>query len=164
MHILDSNAVRLPNHVLPPGHIVHVFKLLGAPGCEQTCRQRVMAVAHHAGDGKVNSSARLHIRKKPLPQIVRVAPEIVIRVDAHHGIEEPRLERQAFRGVGLDGMNPFVRHAHLSKERAILIGIAPQVDGVHVEPVFAREHHARYAGARAEVAHTRPLRDIRIAK
>ena len=43
VHILDSHTARLANHISPPGHIVHVFKLLCVPGCEQTCRQRVMA-------------------------------------------------------------------------------------------------------------------------
>ena len=75
-----------------------------------------------------------------------------------------RFERQAFRCIGLDGMDLPIRHAHSAKESAIFGGVAPQVDGVNVKPILAREHHACDAGAGSEVAYARPFRKVGAAK
>ena len=57
-----------------------------------------------------------------------------------------------------------IQHAHSAKESAVLGGVAPQVDGVNVKPIPAREHHACDAGAGSEVAYARPFRKVNAAK
>ena len=123
-----------------------------------------MAIAHHTGDGKVDPPTRLHVRKKLFAEISRIAAEIVVGVDAYHRVEKLLFERQTFRCIGLDGVDLPIRHAHSAKESAVLGGVAPQVDGVHVEPVLAREHHACDAGTGSEVAYARPFRKVGAAK
>ena len=75
-----------------------------------------------------------------------------------------RFEQQAFRCIGLDGMDLPIRHAHLAKESTVFGGVASQVDGVNVRPVLAREHHACDAGTGSEIAYVRPFRKIGPAK
>lgn len=76
MHTFDNQPGRFADHGLSPGHIVHVLKLLGSPRGKQACRQRIVAIAHHTGDGKVDLPTRLHIRKKLFAEIPRIAAEI----------------------------------------------------------------------------------------
>lgn len=84
-----------------------------------------------------------------LVEVARVAPVIVVRVDAHHGIEEPRAKRQPAGGVGLHGMDRRHGDSERIEERAVLGRVTPQVDGVHVEVVLAGKKRARNPGSTA---------------
>lgn len=84
-----------------------------------------------------------------LVEVARVAPVIVVRVDAHHGIEEPRAKRQPAGGVGLHGMDRRHGDSERIEERAVLGRVTPQVDGVHVEAVLAGKKRARNPGSTA---------------
>lgn len=108
-----------------------------------------MAVMHHTGDAEVEFAARPHVRQEALVEVARVAPVIVVRVDAHHGIEEPRAKRQPAGGVGLHGMDRRHGDSERIEERAVLGRVAPQLDGVHVEAVLAGKKRARNPGSTA---------------
>lgn len=84
-----------------------------------------------------------------LVEVARVAPVIVVRVDAHHSIEEPRAKRQPAGGVGLHGMDRRHGDSERIEERAVLGRVTPQVDGVHVEAVLAGKKRARNPGSTA---------------
>ena len=77
-----------------------------------------MAVARHAGYGEEQLSVVLDERQQVLAEVEGVAAEVVVGIDAHHGVEEPvgegkrggvRLERD-----GLPVGEPaFLEEAHV---------------------------------------------------
>ena len=62
VHIQDADLGRLLDHGASPVHVVHVLQLLGGPGDEQTIREIVVAIMHHAGDGKIELGPRFDVR------------------------------------------------------------------------------------------------------
>ena len=61
-------------------------------------------------------------------------------------------------------MNNVAGNAERIEERAVFDGVAPQVDGVGVKPVFAGKQGAGDTGARPKVADTSAAGDACTAK
>ena len=152
MHVHDLHALGLPDHRAPPGHVVHIVELLGRPRCKQACGQIVMAVAHHAGNREQQQPAALDERQKAGAQIRGVASEVVVGVDAHHGIEELRGEGQR-RRVRLERDDLAVGEPEALEEAHVVARFAPEVGGIDGEAVLTCHEGARDARAAAQVEH-----------
>lgn len=88
---------------LPPGNTVDIIQLIGRPRLKQACRRIFVTILLHAREAQCDDPTTLHIRQKLCIQILRAAAEIVIRINAHHRIEETFRKRQSFRSIGFDG-------------------------------------------------------------
>ena len=69
-------------------------------------------------------------------------------------------ERQPLRCIGLHGMYHPVRNLHVAEKRAVFRRVAPQINGIGIQAVFARKHNAGNAGARPEVANAAACREV----
>ena len=99
-----------------------------------------MAVIFHPREGDIDIAAALHERRKLRVQILRIAPEVVIRVRANDRIEELPLKRHR-RRVRLHGDYLPVTQPHPPEESAVFVRIAPKVSGVDREAVLLRHEH-----------------------
>ena len=95
-----------------------------------------MTIADHAGDSEQQLATMLHKRQQVRTQVPGVAAEIVIGVDAHHGVEEAGREGKR-GGIRLDWHDLAARKPNALEEAHVIGRIAPEVSGEHGEAALA---------------------------
>ncbi|MPM64918.1 hypothetical protein SDC9_111809 [bioreactor metagenome] len=113
-----------------------------------------MEVLLHARHDEEEPSAALGQRQQVLAKVIRVAPEVLVGVDAENCVEELPCVRQIVR-FRMDGHDLFGSQPERAEPLPVFRGFDPKVGGIYPHAVLQRKQQRGNAFAAPEVEHER---------